>query len=308
MTSDALLGSKLRYTGRVRRTARSVGRAIQDLACPATYPSAPIVRAYWWEEKKNFGDLLTPLVLRRLGVIAVRAPIESADVVGVGSLLQQLPREFSGTLWGTGQIQDEPLDLPFARPVALRGELTRDRLGAPHVTALGDPGLLVRRFLTPPPKRHDLGVVVHYAHQDDAHLVSLLAAAPHGTKVIGVQRAPLAVARDIAGCRTILTTSLHGLIMADAFGIPALWVRASTPLYGGDFKFLDHETVARPSAARGLDAGDLTAVAGIERRAVCADGAAIDEACERLAASVRTLVEVAARRRASPLALPALRA
>ena len=165
----------------------------------------------------------------------------------------------------------------------------------------------MRRLLRAQPKRHDLGVVVHYAHEGDPQLAALIAAPPAGVTVIGVRRAPLAVARDIARCRAILTTSLHGLIMADAFGIPALWVRAQPALFGGDFKFHDHETVAQPATVRGLDLGDLGGLAEVPRRAVAADPAAIDGACERLVASVPRLVEVVAARRVAPWSLPALR-
>jgi hypothetical protein len=295
------------YHGRARTLGRRTGRALADLSTPALHPQAPIVRAYWWEAKKNFGDLLTPVILRRLGVLAVRAEIDSAQVVGVGSLLQQLPQEFSGVLWGTGQIADEPLDLPGVRAVALRGELTRERLGGPAVIALGDPGLLVRRFVSPRRKRFDLGVVVHFSHEADGELTAIPREGAGRVRFIGVRRRPLAVAADVAECRTILTSSLHGLIMADAFGIPALWVRTSTPLYGHDFKFWDHETVARPAAGRGVDLADLSSLAEVSRRAVLADDAAIERACTDLTASVGPLVEAVAAPRVSPWSLPALR-
>lgn len=294
------------YTGRSRRASRGAARALADLTTVGLHPSAPVVRAYWWEETKNFGDLLTPLVLRRLGVLAVRSSLRSATAVGIGSLLQQLPATFAGALWGTGGILDEPLDLPQARAIALRGELTRAHLGDPPVAALGDPGLLLRRFLAPRAKRYDIGVVVHYAHENDAGLAALTARSPGGVTRIGVRRSPLAVARDIASCRVILTTSLHGLILADAFAIPALWVRMPTALYGNDFKFRDHETVARPAADRGVDWAEIDSLREVPVRAVAADARAIETACATLTASVVQLVAAASTHRASPWGLPAL--
>ena len=40
--------------------------------------------------------------------------------------------------------------------------------------------------------------------------------------------------------RIILSSSLHGLILSDAYGIPNLWISVSNNIIGGDFKFLDY--------------------------------------------------------------------
>jgi len=48
------------------------------------------------------------------------------------------------------------------------------------------------------------------------------------------------VLEQIASCEMILATAMHGLIFADSFGIPNLWLRMSDKMLGGDFKFLDY--------------------------------------------------------------------
>ena len=40
--------------------------------------------------------------------------------------------------------------------------------------------------------------------------------------------------------RRVLSSALHGVILAHAYGIPALPVRIGDGLVGGDFKFRDH--------------------------------------------------------------------
>jgi hypothetical protein len=55
----------------------------------------------------------------------------------------------------------------------------------------------------------------------------------------------------------ILSSSLHGLIIANAFGRPAGWVRLSEALFGDDVKFQDYyasvglERAPRPSGLPG---------------------------------------------------------
>jgi pyruvyltransferase len=57
--------------------------------------------------------------------------------------------------------------------------------------------------------------------------------------VIDVQQQPLEVFTKIDSCRYILSSSLHGLIVADSLGIPNAWLDAPD-LIGGRFKFDDY--------------------------------------------------------------------
>ncbi|MBW3084563.1 hypothetical protein KEM60_00751 [Austwickia sp. TVS 96-490-7B] len=305
MAFPALAG-RFGVEGRTRVAARRSAQAAADLACPMLYPRAPVIPTYWWEGHTNFGDQLTPVLLRGLGVIATHRPVEQASVIGVGSLIQQLPSDFEGLLWGTGLIVDIPVDLPGVRGVGVRGELTRSRISCPGMPVSGDPGLLTRLLFRPVRRRYDVGVVVHYTHAEDARLAEMLQHTP-GSLRIDVTRRPWSVARDIASCRRIVTTSLHGLILADAFGIPAVWIRMPQGLYGGDFKFRDHETVARPSQERGHDLDQVESLAHAQALAVTADEKAVDEACERIRRSVETLVDAAATPPSSPWRFPAWR-
>src|SRR5699024_10245514 len=48
------------------------------------------------------------------------------------------------------------------------------------------------------------------------------------------------VVAQIANASSIVSTSLHGLIIAQAYGVPWIWLRViDQELIGGDFKFKD---------------------------------------------------------------------
>ena len=46
--------------------------------------------------------------------------------------------------------------------------------------------------------------------------------------------------RAVKSCDLIVSSSLHGLICADAYGVPNEWIQLSDDLIGGNFKFRDH--------------------------------------------------------------------
>lgn len=155
-------------------------------------------------------------------------------------MLEHLPAGWSGTIAGAGKLRPGTrTDLTSARVVALRGRLTRKAVDLPPGArpVLGDPGLLVSAFVRQGPAKYDLGVVPHWSD-------TLLARRfPYG-RVIDVAKPPEQVIAEIASCKRVISSSLHGLIVADAYGIPRqaeLFARAANE--GGDFKFRDYASV-----------------------------------------------------------------
>jgi pyruvyltransferase len=200
----------------------------------------------------NFGDGLSPLIFEAVsGRPVVRARMPFAAYVGLGSLLRRVTREayqrvlLGGMrpikVWGSGFIEDGPRRSRFMLDVlAVRGPLSRDRLGLPADTVLGDPGLLVPRLLPSlPPKQHRWGIVPHYVDEHAPALARLLAATP-GAVLIPMTIDPLESLRRIAACDFIASSSLHGLIAADALGIPNWRLRFGDGITGGDYKFTDY--------------------------------------------------------------------
>jgi hypothetical protein len=76
---------------------------------------------------------------------------------------------------------------------------------------------------------------------------ALARATPHARLINVRDPDVLATVRTIASCDFVVSSSLHGLIAADAFGIPNVWVRWSDRVAGGSWKFLDYfRSVGRP--------------------------------------------------------------
>lgn len=199
------------------------------------------IRTYWWGSKKNFGDLITPALLLAYGYTPVYEKKHRAELLSTGSILDGVKESFSGQVLGSGLIRDHQVRLPNARFLAVRGKLTRDRLGLDESMPLGDPGLLAEKLLTKPvAKRYRLGVIPHYADKQDAKVLALLQQQGDTACLIDPEAYPEAVIRQIAACEQVVSSSLHGIIVAHALGIPAVWMQLSESVAGGGFKFHDY--------------------------------------------------------------------
>lgn len=205
------------------------------------------IDAYWWDDFINFGDLITARLLEDFGFTPVHRPPGKARVIAVGSVLEHVPEDYTGIIIGAGLIRAESLRrFPRASVLALRGELTRQRLRAPEDTVLGDPGLLIARLMKERrEKTFVLGIVPHYTDRGNGRLREILNRHPKEVCLIDPRRDPVKVVRDIDQCEFILSSSLHGLVCSDALGIPNAWLSLSDHLIGRGFKFRDYYSVLK---------------------------------------------------------------
>lgn len=107
------------------------------------------------------------------------------------------------------------------------------------MNALGDPGLLMPLFYHPRPKesKSEISLCPHYIHKEDFARVF---SKSNSVKVIDVQRDLEDVIDDIVSSDICISTSLHGIIMSQAYGIPWVWLEiVDNNLKGDDFKFND---------------------------------------------------------------------
>ncbi len=196
------------------------------------------VKCFYWSLVTNWGDRLSPLLLNRFSrVQAEWSPVESADVVCVGSILGNLVKPtYSGVVLGSGKLFGDGIVPPNANVLALRGPLTAK--GVKGLFALGDPGLLADELVVVNEKTHNLGIVSHWSDHTLEHDPRFTEFDP---AIIRFNSDPLDVIRAIGACKKIVSSSLHGLILADAFNIPRRFEpTASWGKEGGDFKVRDH--------------------------------------------------------------------
>jgi hypothetical protein len=226
--------------------------------------------AFWCRipSRGNVGDALTPWLLRRAtGAYPIFARPETPVVkyFVTGSVIEYA-RE-SCVLWGPGILSRHDRISPKATVLAVRGPLTRARAlecGAECPDVYGDPALLLPRFHSAPhTKRRGVGIVPHFS---DKPRVAAGLPISGRARLIDVQSSVESFVDELTSCEVVASSSLHGIIISHAYGIPAAWVRFRDLPSGDDSKFYDYflsvgEQMVEPVRVSGarLDVGRLVA-------------------------------------------------
>jgi len=212
---------------------------------------------------QNFGDALNTLIFERvLGVPVRYAKKRWAELCGIGSLLDALIRTpsiaslltrtcrppihvfSSGFMFPLPSLRVRPLRTMVVH--AVRGRQTYQQLvdlgvvTPEQVVAYGDAGLfaplLLERTVS---KRYFCGIIPHIVERNCAEIEVLSSTIPNST-VIDFGAPPLSVLERMASCEMIVSSAMHGLIVADALGIPNIWMEVSDRISGGRHKFNDY--------------------------------------------------------------------
>lgn len=200
----------------------------------------------YWQQENNFGDKLTPYILKNLFGVDCRFSRSPRRVFGVGSILSYAKDR--DVIWGSGLISRYHLPQGINLEVlALRGPLTRielESIGVPNIKEViyGDPALLLPRIYFPDTKKiYKVGYIPHYTDYDFVKSYYDLDELNGVAKVIDVRDPIETVINEALSCDYIISSSLHGLIIADAYGIPNKRAIYNNKLVGGDFKFEDYK-------------------------------------------------------------------
>lgn len=216
------------------------------------------IRLYWHRGRgksdalrQNFGDYLSPLIVEAVsGRRVAYAPIANADMIAIGTILAKEAKAKKFLMkrrlhvWGSGCGQDEERFDNRHYYNAVRGRETLRRIRQPVSSnvALGDPGLLAEMLIgRPAEKKYEIGFVPHYVDQGLPIIREILNLGRR-IRLIDVFAPPLEVLKEIASCRHVISSSLHGLVVADAFAVPNIRVRLSSGVID-ELKFDDYYSV-----------------------------------------------------------------
>ena len=204
---------------------------------------------YWsWHQMLNFGDWIGPYLFKKITGIAPlhcrvwRVNPPASLYFTAGSIFRKIKKDDVAIVWGSGTMDTTTTPRRPKRTLALRGPISQsvfDRLGYDVPDVVGDPGLCLPLFYKPEnlQKSARLGIVAHGFDLSDWQNVNL----PDGVKLISVNRDVEEVVQDIISCEAIASSSLHGIIEAHAYGVPACWIAPlRNELIGDGTKFRDY--------------------------------------------------------------------
>lgn len=220
------------------------------------------LRLFWWNEKiiqgkskENYGDALGKYLVEKISgkkvVFAWSKKFSFFDFIApihvtIGSILTNV--NHNCIVWGSGIIT-KTTPIKKATFLAVRGPQTRKyllALGFDVPEVYGDPALLLPRYYNPKiEKKFKYGIVPHYndykvvvqwfKNSSDIHLIDIMTNDIESKTIEFLQ------------CERIISSSLHGIIVAHSYGIPAVWQKFSDQVFGDDIKFQDYmESVQIP--------------------------------------------------------------
>lgn len=204
---------------------------------------------------RNWGDAINPALVEFIGGESVqsvdidarallplpRDPQADTLFAVVGSIVHHA--DCQTIIWGAGfqsagiSPKQTPKGVYAVRGPLTAAELRKQGIDCPDV--YGDPVLLLPRYYRPEGrKRYRLGIIPHFSDQADAKMARYLES--DEVKVIDIRGGLWSTVNAVCECEHIVSTSLHGLILADAYGIPNAWAKLGDDIPGGTFKFNDY--------------------------------------------------------------------
>lgn len=164
-------------------------------------------------------------------------------VAGIGSILTLFNMD-RAIVWGSGILCEK--DKVDGKPLAVRavrGPLTRKKLLAEGIDCpevYGDPALLIPRYYTPKvEKKYEIGIIQQYDGQDNKLLDGLRNR--NDVLFIDIKQYGhwLDFVDQICTCKVIASSSLHGLIISEAYKIPNVWTTIKGDVPTDEFKYHD---------------------------------------------------------------------
>lgn len=188
------------------------------------------VNLEYFDSVINLGDTLSPVIcewmLNKKSLSFDDKVRKTRHLMALGSILGG-NGFFDAVVWGSGiksfdQISSlgkrkyiQKLDLRL-----VRGPLTRDALigcGYKCPAVYGDPAVLMPYIYMPEVKKtHSIGLILHYTQEMNFY--------PDVKKINIRTNNYMNFIDELCNCEKIISSSLHGIILAEAYGIPAVFL------------------------------------------------------------------------------------
>ena len=197
--------------------------------------------------RDNIGDSMVPWLIKNVSGsdLLYSNPREATGphLFTIGSILQYADN--NSNIWGSGFIsKNSKVHSKPSNIHAVRGPLSSHRLKELtgfECNVFCDPALLTARFIKPESTlgRNKIGLIPHYVDKNKISKTKIIM--NESVKLCDVETSDIQkFVNEICSCEIVISSSLHGIILAEAFGITAIWAKFGEDVYGNDFKFYDY--------------------------------------------------------------------
>lgn len=187
-------------------------------------------------------------------------------------------------IWGSGLINDKTSSLITVKPkgiTAVRGPKTRNWLLEQEICCpevYGDPALLLPLYYKPNvnEEKKYIGLIPHYIDLENENVRKL--EKEKNVKLIKVQNYKkwTDFIDEINQCCFVISSSLHGLIVSEAYGVPSVWAKFGEYVDGWDFKFYDfYESIGKKNE-NSMSVNERTTIKDFEEKVVSWEKGSID--------------------------------
>lgn len=179
------------------------------------------MRLFYYAGYKNFGDAMNPWFWEHFLPNLKSTGDDSIIFSGIGSVLNdRLPIGSQNIVFGSGAGYGDAPSPRNWKFYAVRGPRTAGAFGLTDI-AFGDPAILLPRML--PVEKDSNPATIFVPHRESGALGGWKApCAAAGIKYVDPQTDFVEVVRSIGRAKLVITESLHGAIVADAYRVP--WI------------------------------------------------------------------------------------
>lgn len=199
------------------------------------------IRAFWYLSN-NFGDNLNHFLLKNIfkKEVVFAWVRDKPHLILCGSIISEC-NNWTRVI-GAGLGAEYQRVNPMADIVVVRGHKTAELVNKD--AAVGDPALVLPLFYqSKAKKQYDAAIIPHWL--DYEYVIGKFPSHHIIDPFLPVKE----FVDEVSKCDRIISSSLHGLIVADAYGVPNAWM----DIAGGDqFKYHDYYTTTAEAPEKPL--------------------------------------------------------